>query len=344
MTPMVTPQEFWRPIINDFQPIGPPRPDQVGRFFVDRHEDDPTRSLVQRLKSNFSNSVNQPKLYQALLTGHIGSGKSSEMIKLAQELVQDFFVVYFDAESSLTPETANHFDVLLGMGLAVHKAAQEAGLKPSDKFAQNLVKSLAKFVRKYEDRKGFTLRLDPLLKQVVAGAIGVGAWALGAPAAAAFGTAAAAAFAVTRLELNIRDELIKTLELPANRQELMGALNDIITWVQQQTGRPVLIITDGLDKVSAKRARLLFASSTLLTEPACALIYAAPIEFYYRLIAGHATNLFDDYKMLPNPPVHKRPPTGEHWQIERGPNEDGLKSCVKWLPNGWMREATRGIR
>jgi hypothetical protein len=155
---------------------------------------------------------------------------------------------------TLAESTANHFDVLLAMGLAVHKAAAE--LKPSNQLADNLAKSLAKFVRKYESRKGFTLKVDQLLKQIAAMAIGAGAGILAGPATAAAGAAVAGLLVATKLELNVRDELVKTLELPINRQEVIGALNEIIAWVQQKDGRPVLIITDGLDKVPAARHTL----------------------------------------------------------------------------------------
>jgi hypothetical protein len=79
---METPREFWRPIVNDFRPVGQVRPEEVIRFFVDRHEDDPTRSLLQRLKLNFQNSIGQQQPYKALFTGHRGSGKSSELMRL----------------------------------------------------------------------------------------------------------------------------------------------------------------------------------------------------------------------------------------------------------------------
>jgi hypothetical protein len=79
---MVASQEFWRLIINDFQPVGPVRPEHVKHFFVDRYEDDPTQSLLQQLKSNFLNRLGQPKPYQVLLTGYVGSGKSSELMRL----------------------------------------------------------------------------------------------------------------------------------------------------------------------------------------------------------------------------------------------------------------------
>ena len=87
---MVTAREFWRSTFNDFNPLGL-RPEDVASFFVDRHEDDPTRSLLERLKVGLLNSMGQPQTYKALLTGHRGSGKSSELMRAGQDLVHDFF-------------------------------------------------------------------------------------------------------------------------------------------------------------------------------------------------------------------------------------------------------------
>src|SRR5262249_4459584 len=103
---METVRQFWRPIINDFNPVGTVRPEDIAKFFVDRYASDPTHSLVQRLQLNLQNSLGQLNPYKALLTGHVGSGKSSELIRLGQTLEDDFFVVWFDAEMSLAAEKA----------------------------------------------------------------------------------------------------------------------------------------------------------------------------------------------------------------------------------------------
>lgn len=314
--------EQWRTIINDFNPIGTTLSEEVHRFYVDRSEQDPARSVSGRLKLNFLNSIGQPRPYKALLTGHVGSGKSTELLQLGTDLAERFFIVWFDAESSLVEGSANQFDVLLAMGVAVHKAASMGDLNPPRKLVNKLLKSLSKFVRKYEERKGFSLNLKDLLNQVTAGAIVVGGGLVAGPVGA--GVAAATVFAVSRLELNVRDDLVRTLELPANRLEVIEALNAIINFAQRQCGRPLLIITDGLDKVSAARAKLLFADSALLAEPGCALIYSVPIEFGHRLHAEQSTNLFNECTMLPNPPVQKRPPTGDHWRDERERRDEGL--------------------
>jgi len=318
---MVTASEFWRPIIRDFQPVGPVQPEEVRRFFVDRHADDPTQSLLQLLKSSLLNNLSRdlsasPTFYKGLLTGHVGSGKSSELMRLGQELADTFFVVGFDAEFTLTLETANHFDVLLGMGVAIHKEAQAARLNPRRKLTDDLLKSMAKLVRKYENRQGFTLNLEQLLKQVAT--TGINYLVPGG------GAAVAATVGATKLALNVNDDFVKLLELPANRAEVIGALNEIITWVEKKAGKPLLMITDGLDKVPVARARLFFAESALLCEPACALIYAAPIEFYHRVAAAQSSSIFDELKMLPIPPVSKRPLKGDDWRSDREAEDAGL--------------------
>jgi len=314
------PRKFWNPIINDFQPLVTAEPGWVDQFYVDRASGDPTNSTLELLKEGLLTSLERPTPYRALLTGHRGAGKSFELIKLGGALAEDFFVVRFDAEITLAPETANHFDIILGMGIAVFAQAQLAHLKPDPKLAEALLKSLARFIRKYEDRKGFKLNLTDILKQVTAGLVKFGALAAGDPTA----IVAAAAFEATRLELNVSDEHVRTLELPPNRFEVIGALNNIIEWVQGACGKRVLLIVDGLDKVTPPRARLLFADTSLLRDPICSLIYAAPIVFYHRAAAWQAEQIFDAYEMLPNVPVQKQLPRDKQWLEPREPSERGL--------------------
>ncbi|MGH9752729.1 MAG: P-loop NTPase fold protein [Blastocatellia bacterium] len=317
-------KEFWAPIINDFQPLDSAWLGEMDQFYVDRAAGDPTNSALQLLKEGLLSSLDRSKPYRALLTGHRGSGKSSELMRLAKELDEDFFVIRFDAELILSPETTNHFDIILGMGIAVFAKAQMNNFKPNRKLADDLLKSLSKFIRKYEDRKDFKLDLTSLVKQVAMGVISVGAIGAvtgGNPAA----VIAAGVFQATKLELKIADEHVRMLELPPNRLEMVGALNRIIEWIQSECGKRVLMIVDGLDKVSTPRARLLFADSSLLRDPMCALVYAVPIVFYHRAVAWQAEQIFDSYEMLPNVLIQKRSPRDKDWLDSRELSESGVE-------------------
>jgi hypothetical protein len=289
-------RQFWSPIINDFQPLDSVwRGDasKLERFYVDRSAGDPTLSTLEILKEGLLESLQRQTPYRALLTGHRGSGKSSELMRLRRELGDDYFIARFDAEMILSPENTNHFDIILGMGIAIFAEAQAAKLNPPGKLAYELLDNLSKFVRTYTDKAAFNLDLAQLLK-------------------------------ATKLELNVADEHIRTLELPANRAEVVGALNRIIRWVEKKSERQMLLIVDGLDKVSAARARVLFADSSLLGDPLCALVYAAPIVFYHRAEAWQARQRFDAYELLPNVPVCKQLPPKAKPLAERDDNDGGI--------------------
>lgn len=331
---MPTLQDFWRPIINSFNPLEQVRVEDVARFFVDRNENDPARSLISAWKLECQLSIGQPTPYSALLTGHHGSGKSSELLRLGYELVDDFFVVWFDAESSLWPETANHFDIVLAMGLAVHAAAQQADLQPDSRLLEALIKSLAKLVRRVEERKGYRLDAGQLLRQVFAVALVTSAVAVGGLPAAlpagAFLYGAEKVAKTARVELNVQDSHVRELSSSPNRAEVLGTLNAIISDVERKAKKPLLILVDGLDKVPQGRADLIFLKNDLLAAPACVLVYAAPIEFSYRPSGERKPkDLFGAQKMLPNPPVHLRPPTGTDWRALRQPNKAGLNVMRK---------------
>lgn len=123
-------QRFWGPIINDFQPLDSVWQTDSKRFYVDRAAGDPTNSALRLLKEGLLASLEQAQPYRAMLTGHRGSGKSFELARLAEELADHFFVVRFDADITLNPVTANHFDVILGIGLSLFAAARLAQLTP----------------------------------------------------------------------------------------------------------------------------------------------------------------------------------------------------------------------
>lgn len=112
--------------------------------------------------------------------------------------------------------------------------------------------------------------------------------------------------------------------MPPNRSEISGALNRIIEWVQKKSGKPLLLIVDGLDKAPTSRAKSLFADSSLLTDPLCATVYTAPIVFYHRAVAWQADQNFNSHELLPNVAVQMRLPRDKNFLEPREPSPQGL--------------------
>lgn len=56
-----------------------------------------------------------------LVTGHRGSGKSSELARLAEAMAPDFFVVWLDVEKNTDIFSVNHIEVLFLLGVAVRR-------------------------------------------------------------------------------------------------------------------------------------------------------------------------------------------------------------------------------
>jgi hypothetical protein len=83
----------WRLLLNLFHPRKPIAFDELDKYFVER-PGSPLPDLVLRVRG-------QEEPAKILVTGQIGSGKSSELRALMRQLADEFFIVWFDGESSL---------------------------------------------------------------------------------------------------------------------------------------------------------------------------------------------------------------------------------------------------
>ncbi|MGH9850951.1 MAG: hypothetical protein ACREBD_14030, partial [Blastocatellia bacterium] len=105
--------------IHVFNPLRPlSDSEELESFYVDRGSD---------ARSHFSLMLESSDLLEEtpiklLFTGHKGSGKSTEMNKLCQELDDQFFIV--KVRTGVRPDV-NYFDVLLKAAMALLKAAND---------------------------------------------------------------------------------------------------------------------------------------------------------------------------------------------------------------------------
>jgi hypothetical protein len=105
-------------VIRLFDPRKPLRDEALERFYIDRPGNPLQRMLIylQGLGLN-----DQP--VKLLFTGHVGSGKSTELNKLATHLKRQFFIVNLDVRRSLSLSDLSYVDILLGLTTALFRRA-----------------------------------------------------------------------------------------------------------------------------------------------------------------------------------------------------------------------------
>ena len=97
-------------------------------------------------------------------------------------------------------------------------------------------------------------------------------------------------------------------EAQANLSDLLERLNDLLDDLRQNTGKRILVIVDGLDKMfdlGQVRTLFLYGANALL-EPRCRAIYTIPIALYYTNDFQQVRLSFHCNYSLPNVKVRSR--------------------------------------
>jgi ABC-type transport system involved in cytochrome c biogenesis ATPase subunit len=104
---------FWTPIVRAFDPYQPIAIGDPQHYYVER-PDSPLGELMTKLIVN----LNHPR--KIILTGHRGSGKSSELAKLAGDMADEVAVIRIDAQSTFNLFDVGHTELLISLGAAIH--------------------------------------------------------------------------------------------------------------------------------------------------------------------------------------------------------------------------------
>lgn len=272
----------WNTVRNCFNPITPVSGKYLDAWFVSR-ESSPLKRIEFVLEPGPGKKI--------LLVGQRGSGKTSELFKLISEIQEDYFTVYLDFYASLDLDIASRIELLFCIGAAVYKAAREAMLDLPQDLWNEMVSSISTLIR--EQIKERKIKIDPV---AVLTAIISTAGAVYPPAASVggmLGQSTTWGFGLGRTET-------ERLEVGPILREVIARVNNIIVEVQRRSGKKVVLIADGLDKITKReQADLIFDRSWILTEIACPAVYTVPLVLYY----STKYNKIDDYfadAVLPN--------------------------------------------
>ena len=97
-------------------------------------------------------------------------------------------------------------------------------------------------------------------------------------------------------------------ELESRLSDLIEKINRIAEAIAKKTGRPVLAIVDGLDKVMdlSRARRMYYEGGASLRAPACKVIYTVPLALFHTTEFGQVRVTFDNFFSLPNVTVNAR--------------------------------------
>lgn len=287
---------------------------EVIRYF------DPMHALIGReLKEWYidrpGNPLNHIKIYlqglglrnepvKLLFTGHVGSGKSTTLNKLAEELKQQFFIVPFDVRRSLSIADLTYIDLVLGLATSLFRRATEPDVlgKAPAQIAADFWADLSGFIERVIFGPAY-FRPAPLEAEA-----GAKVNFLAVEFETKFGKEAA-----TRAAIRERVE--------PRLAELHDKINQVADLVQVHYKRPVLFFVEGTDKPDLARARDIFLGHTYtLTAFRASVIYTFPIGLRYSadftLIDDHFTETF----VLPNLKTAN---------LNGSPNDEGLDCLAR---------------
>jgi hypothetical protein len=225
-----------------------------------------------------------------LFTGHIGCGKSTELLRLKDELEQQgFHVAYFESTQELDMADVDIADILLAIARQVSVSLEAIGIRLKPRYFTNLFNEIVDFLQ-------MPIEIDEAELSLGIGKI----------------------TAKTRESPKLRNQLRQYLEprtsniLEAINKEIFGRAKEEI---KRRGKEGLVVIIDNLDRVhdslkpsERTQPEYLFVDrAEQLKKLNCHVIYTIPLVLLFSNDLGRLTNRFGvDPKVLPMVPVRLR--------------------------------------
>ncbi|NET57180.1 MAG: AAA family ATPase [Symploca sp. SIO2E6] len=233
-------------------------------------------------------STNQPIC--ELFTGHVGCGKSTELLRLKADLERSgFHVVYFESDQDLEMSDVDVSDILLAIARRVSASLEEAGISLKPGYFQKLFGEVKDILQ------------TPMELSEVEFSVGI-----------------ATITTQTKASPKQRDKLRGYLEPRTNG--IIEAINQeviepAIKKLKQKGKKGLVVIVDNLDRVNSTpkpfgrlQPEYLFADrGAQLRGLCCHVVYTIPLSLRFSNDFGMVTERFmTDPKVLPMVPVQLR--------------------------------------
>jgi hypothetical protein len=256
--------------------------------------------IISTIKDHIDWNIEQPTCN--LFTGHIGCGKSTELLRLQVELeAADFHVVYFESSEDLEITDVDITDVLLAVASRISKSLDKITLEEPKKFqellqgAWNILNSEVTGVKGKIAGQDVGFNLDG---QKFSLSLGIG-------------------------EITTKTKYDSTLRTKVNqylgpqKKNLLDAINQellepAIAKLKQQGKNGLVVIVDNLDRIDnsikpwgrPQQEYLFVDQGEYLTKLNCHVIYTMPLALKFSNEYGTLTQRFtEEPKILPMVPV-----------------------------------------
>lgn len=258
---------FWKPLYQVFKPDKALTGKELDELYVRRTKKSPADKLVHRLEM-----MDEPAKF--LLSGHRGSGKTTELRRLEKLCRTNYTVVWVDTETNLDSFNLRYAEVVLLIGKRIVEQLEAINWPLPKELSENLTRSLAKVTLQTKEEAGGSLQLPKVLQE-----LGI------------------------LLKVGFQQDRTSTVDVRPAVSSTVNAVNEIIQAAEQDKPK-LLVIVDGLDKLDYAIALEAFRSS-LLTELDCHIIYTIPIALRYSSAFPQASEVFPNRLDLTNPPIFK---------------------------------------
>ncbi len=265
--------------------------------------------IIEELKDNITFfSPDDPTC--TLFTGHIGCGKSTELLRLKLELeLEGFHVVYFESSEDLEMADVDIGDVMLAIARRVSQSLDKIVLEEPSRLKE-LLQGAVKVLNSEVTGVKFKLPGAKILGDSV-GDVGITSDKDKFSLYLGIGeiTTKAKSDATLREKLNQYLGPQKTQLLEAINQEL---LEPAIAKLKQLGKKGLVVIVDNLDRIDNRQKGwgrpqqeyLFVDQGECLTKLHCHLVYTMPLALKFSNDYGNLTQRFsEDPKVLPMVPV-----------------------------------------
>jgi hypothetical protein len=293
------PPDYWETLHERFDPL---QPAGIPAWRANRPLS-PFDEITRALDLPFRSSV--PRV---LLTGTVGTGKTTELLRVAESRASREFVVFLDLEQHFTQverdAAALHdvkpWEVCFLAGLAILRSAEDRlSFKLPESHLRDLEQAWIALARSSgtvtQDRPAIDVgKLAKAMVLVASSAL---------PGAAAGLTALAALAETPKWSLPLDRKEKKVLpDREPHVQTLLQCVNVIIGLVQQKASK-VLLILDGLDRIgSVERASELFIDSQMIGQLDCRVVLCGPFVLRRRGLINNVRP-FTSVRPVVNVPV-----------------------------------------